>query len=220
MEPAPDDAGLELSPAAPELGGQLLLMTATGSRMRDVPSRPEETVAALAVAPEGHRAVPLRLGPAPPAAPTSELGSHVAVLAGARRRGSADRAIVHTHPDELVVLSHDPSLEGGEDLSERLWRMIPEATLLLREGVGLVSYRPPGSREQAVATAEALSRQPVVVWDRHGAIATGRDLEQAFDRIDAANKAARLYLLSRHAGFEPRGLDEEQLTELRRLFFG
>jgi rhamnulose-1-phosphate aldolase len=220
MEPSPDDPPIELSPAVPELGGQLLLITATGSRLREVRSRPAETVSLLAVASGGHRALPLRLGPGAPPPPTSELGSHVAVLAAAHRDGSGERAIVHTHPDDLIVMSHDPSLSGERELSERLWRMIPEATLLLERGVGLVPYRPPGSPEQALATSDALSRRPVVVWDRHGAIATGRDLEHAFDRIDAADKAARLYLQARRAGFEPRGLDPEHLDELRRRFFG
>jgi rhamnulose-1-phosphate aldolase len=220
MEPDPDDPPIELSPAVPELGGRLLLITATGSRLRDIRSRPGETVSVLAIASGGHRALPLRLGPGAPPPPTSELGSHVAVLAAAQRERTDGRAIVHTHPDELIVMSHDPTLSGERELSERLWRMIPEATLLLEHGVGLVPYRPPGSPEQALATSNALSRRPVVVWDRHGAIATGRDLEHAFDRIDAADKAARLYLQARRAGFEPRGLDPEHLDELRRRFFG
>lgn len=217
----PDDGKLSLSPAVPELAATVLLVTATGSRLREVLARPERTVAVLAISEDGRHAAPLRLSDDPPPPPTSELVSHLAVLAAARRSGrSEQRAIVHTHPDELIVLTHDPSLETEKELTRRLWSMIPEARLLLAEGVGLVHYRPPGSEAQAAATAAALSERPVVLWDRHGAIATGEDLEQAFDRIDAANKAASLYLQARRAGFEPKGLDSREIEELARIFFG
>lgn len=220
LEPDPDERRFELGAHVPELAGTLLLITATGSRLREVAEAPERTVSVLAIAGDGEHAAPLRLGEAPPPPPTSELPSHLAIHAANRRVGSRDRAIVHTHPDELVVLTHDPALEGEEQLTRRLWSMIPEARLLLADGVGLVDYRPPGSDEQARATAAALSRRPIVLWDRHGAIAVGEDLEQAFDRIDAATKAARLYLLCRRAGFEPKGLNSEQLADLERRFFG
>lgn len=213
-------ADIPLDPVVPELAGRVLLVTATGARMRDIGVCPARHIAALALHDGGRLAAPLPIAGEASPAPTSEMTSHLAVHASLRRRQARERAVVHTHPDELIVLSHDPSLQGSEDLTRRLWRMIPEALYLLPEGVGLVPYQAPGSRAQGAATAAALERHPIAVWSRHGAVATGEDMEQAFDRIDAANKAAHLYLEARRAGFEPAGLSDAQVTELRRVFFG
>jgi rhamnulose-1-phosphate aldolase len=51
-------------------------------------------------------------------------------------------------------------------------------------------------------------------------VAVGRDLFEAFDLVDTADKAAEIYLLCRGAGQEPQGLSPEQLAELARRFGG
>jgi len=55
-----------------------------------------------------------------------------------------------------------------------------------------------------------------VVWEKHAPFAVGDDLLAAFDLIDAINKSAALYLACRTAGFQPRGLSEQQIAALRK----
>jgi rhamnulose-1-phosphate aldolase len=66
-----------------------------------------------------------------------------------------------------------------------------------------------------VATARATARHAVVLWEKHGATVVGDDLLSAFDLLDAINKSAVLYLACRTAGYQPRGLTEQQIAALR-----
>ena len=52
----------------------------------------------------------------------------------------------------------------------------------------------------------------------HGCLAVARDPGTAFDLVDTLNKAARMYLACRAAGFEPRGLSAEELADLVAAF--
>jgi rhamnulose-1-phosphate aldolase len=46
----------------------------------------------------------------------------------------------------------------------------------------------------------------------------GEDIQAAFDVVDVMNKSAQLYLLCRSAGYDPSGLSETQITELKKKF--
>ena len=66
------------------------------------------------------------------------------------------------------------------------------------------------------ATAKAILRHRLVLWEKHGATAVGEDLLAAFDLLDAINKSAALHLACRTAAFQPRGLTEQQIAALRK----
>ncbi len=97
--------------------------------------------------------------------------------------------------------------------------MNPETKIIIRKGVGLVPYRVPGSDELAQATIKALEKHNVVLWEKHGCIAIGADVLEAFDRVDILNKAARIFFMCKNAGLDPEGLSDAQLDELERLFW-
>ena len=59
-----------------------------------------------------------------------------------------------------------------------------------------------------------LPHRDVVLWEKHGALATGEDVEKAFDYLDVANKGAKMYLMAKAAGFEPAGLSDSQIKGL------
>jgi len=197
----------------PELAGRALWVSATGSRMRDVARAPHEHCGIIRIASDG-ATFGVAWGP-PGFAPTSELPTHLAVHATLRRRGAGERAVLHSHPTELIALTHLPALTE-ERLNRLLWSMTPETVVLAPDGVALLPYLPPGSAEVGQATAAALQRRPLVLWEKHGATAVGDDLLAAFDLLDAINKSATLYLACRTAGFQPRGLTEQQIAALRR----
>jgi rhamnulose-1-phosphate aldolase len=202
-----------------ELAGRRLLVTAAGSRMRDLAREPDVGCGVLQVAGDGAGCVVVWSGaPEGRFVPTSELPSHLAIHAALRRRGSPHRAVVHTHPTELLVLSHDPRLIEESRLNRALWAMHPEAVVVVPRGVGVVPYVLPGTAEQGRAAGAAMEAHDVALWAKHGAVAAGADFADAFDQLDTVNTAARMLLLCRAAGYEPEGLSDAEVEELRRAY--
>ena len=77
----------------------------------------------------------------------------------------------------------------------------------------------PGSEDLAIATERVvLEGHKVAVWQFHGCLALGAGPADAFDRIDTANKAARVALQCRAAGHRVGGLGPSELAELERIF--
>ena len=196
----------------PELAGRAYWVSATGSRMRDLARAPQESCGLIRIASDG-ATYGVAWGPSS-FVPTSELPTHLAVHASLRRRGAAGRAVLHSHPTELIALTHLPALTQ-ERLNGLLWSMTPETVARAPVGVALAPYLPPGAAEIGAAPAGTGARHAIVLWEKHGAFAVGDDLLSAFDLLDAINKSAVLYLACRTAGFQPRGLSEQQIAALR-----
>ncbi len=152
-------------------------------------------------------------------APTSEFISHIKILVAKRKAGSPHRAVVHTHPLELIALSHHPEIAKSSDLfTYTCWKMLPEVRAFVPRGIGVVPYCLPSSEEMADKTTDVLMTNDVAIWEKHGATASGGDVLQAFDAIDVANKGAKLYLMCLAAGYEPEGVSQENMDILKREF--
>jgi len=203
----------------PELAGRSFLITTTGARLREIGDHNSRTLLLLRIEEEldGYRVL---WGEAAKNHPTSELPVHLEVHGFLRKSSSRHRAVVHTHPTHLIALTHIESIAREERLNQLLWAMHPEVKVVLADGVGFARYRCPGSQELATATVQALSDHRLCLWEKHGCVALGRDVLEAFDLIDTANKAAEIYLLCRATGQEPQGLSADQLDELERTFGG
>ena len=150
--------------------------------------------------------------------PTSELPAHLSVhdyLIGA---GRLERAVVHTHPIELVAMTHNPEFLGKDVLTRLLWSMIPETRAFCPKGLGIVPYTLPGSQELADRTIALLDDYDVVMWTKHGALAIGTDLIEAFDQIDVLSKSAKIYESARSMGFVPTGMSDAEMQELKEVF--
>ena len=208
-----------LGAASPELAGRCLLVTGAGSRMRDVALAPETWCGVLRFSDDGAAYSATRHDRDGAAfTPTSELPSHLAIHAALRRRGAPALAIVHTHPTELLALSHDRRIQSEAQLNQLLWAMHPEAVVVVPGGIGVGPYILPGTLEQGLAAGAAMERHDVALWKKHGAVAAGATFAEAFDLLDTMNEAARLLLLCRAAGYEPEGLTDAQVEELRRAY--
>jgi rhamnulose-1-phosphate aldolase len=206
-----------LGAAFAELAGRELLVTAAGSRMRDVAREPEAGCGVLRFSDDGAAYAVIWPGGAG-FIPTSELPSHLAIHATLRRRGAASRAVVHTHPTELLALSLEPGIADPGRFDRLLWSLHPETVVVVPSGVAIVPYFRPGTVEQGSAAGRAMEAHDVALWLKHGAVAVGEDFEAAFDLLDTVNKAARLYLLCRSAAIAPEGLSDVQVEELRRAY--
>lgn len=201
-----------------ELAGRAFLVTSTGGRFREIERRPERNVVLVRVTEDlvGYQVLWGGTGAACQA--TSEFVSHLKIHGLMRRRNLPQRAVLHTHPTEVIALSHMPLFCQAENLNRMLWGMHPEVKVVLPEGVGVAPYRLPGTVDLADATMDALVGHRLVVWEKHGCVAIGKTALDAFDLIDTVGKAAQIFFLCRSAGAEPTGLDSSQLDDIEEAF--
>jgi len=150
--------------------------------------------------------------------PTSELPSHLSVHNYLIGKGSPYKASLHTHPIELVAMSHSRKFLGKDVLTNILWSMIPETKAFCPRGLGIVPYKLPSSIELANATLKELDDYDVVMWEKHGVFAVGDDIMEAFDMVDTLSKSAKIYIDCKSMGFEPEGMSEEQMKEMTVAF--
>ena len=154
-----------------------------------------------------------------PVMPTSELPSHLSVHNYLIAKGSPYKASLHTHPIELVAMTHHRPFLEKDVLTKLLWSMIPETRAFCPRGLGIVPYMLPGSVALADATIRTLDdNYDVVMWEKHGVFAVDTDIMSAFDQVDVLNKAAQIYMSARSMGFEPEGMSEAQMKELSEAF--
>jgi rhamnulose-1-phosphate aldolase len=150
--------------------------------------------------------------------PTSELPSHLSIHNYLKAGGNYKSVVLHTHPTELIALTHCPPFDDAVKLSHMLWSMIPETIVLVPRGLGIVPYTLTGTTQLAGETIRHLKNHDVVMWEKHGTLAVGDDIGHCFDLIDTLTKSAKIFLSAKTAGLEPRGLNNEQLKGLADKF--
>ena len=199
----------------PRLKGTYFYCKGTGRRMRDLARWPMDNGSIIRILDNCSEYV---IVADKPVAPTSELPSHLSVHARMIETGSPYNATVHTHPIELVAMSHHRPFLEKDVLTKLLWSMIPETKAFCPLGLGIAPYFAPGSKQLAEATLRELEDYDVVLWEKHGVFAKGLDAMDAFDQIDVLSKSAKIYLSARAMGFTPEGMSDGQLQEMTRLF--
>ena len=199
----------------PALKGCYFYCKGTGKRMRDLARWPMDNGSVIRILDDCASYVIIA---DKAVMPTSELPSHLTVHAHLIESGSPYRATVHTHPIELVAMSHKREFLGKDVLTKILWSMIPETKAFCPLGLGIVPYTLPGSNELADATLRELEDYDVVMWEKHGVFAKGLDVMDAFDQIDVLSKSAKIYINARAMGFVPEGMSDEQMKEMTRAF--
>lgn len=176
----------------PHLRGCWFYCKGTGRRMRDLARDPMANGSVIRILDDCAR---YEIVADQPVAPTSELPSHLAVHDWLLAGGPPYRVVLHTHPTELVALSHLSRWLEKDAATQLLWSMIPETRLFCPRGLGIVPYAEPGSQALAEATLQAFEEgHDVVLWEKHGVLAVDTDIIDAFDQVDVLNKAAQIYL--------------------------
>ena len=199
-----------------EAAGLVIFVSGTGERLRDLIKTPEKAGCIIVVESnaQGYHIVWGGAG-RPDIRPTSEFLTHIAIHLFNIQAGNNHRCVVHTHPVELIALSHHKLFGHDQDaLNKALWSMLPEIRLFIPKGVFLAPYKLPGSQALADITVKGLKNHSVILWAKHGALATGIDASEAFDYIDVANKGAEIYLKCLQAGFVPEGMSDEEMKGL------
>lgn len=199
----------------PLLKGTFFYVKGTGKRMRDLARWPMQNGSIIRI---GDDCESYEIIADEPVMPTSELPSHLAMQNYLIETGSRYKATLHTHPIELVAMSHNRRFLEPGVMTRTLWSMIPETLAFAPLGLGIVPYELPGSIRLAEATLEQIKHYDVVLWEKHGVCAVGLDIMDAFDQIDVLNKAAIIYMNARSMGFEPEGMTDEAMKEIQDVF--
>jgi rhamnulose-1-phosphate aldolase len=177
-----------------------LLTSVSGSLMRQIMKKPEKGLCLVNFSENSEPGIiPLTKHKHPPS-PTSEFASHLLIHQTLLKHRPDHKAVLHTHPAEIIALSQIEKLRSQEAINDELYAILPELRIYLPEGIAFVPYHESGSMELAKASAEAMKDFRVAIWEKHGIIATGSKLEEAFDAIDLVAKAARIWFLIRAAG--------------------
>ncbi|MBP8778017.1 MAG: rhamnulose-1-phosphate aldolase [Bacteroidaceae bacterium] len=198
------------------LASNYFFVTGTGRRMRYVSSSPMDNGAIIRINAAGDA---YDIIADQDVAPTSELPSHLSMhnyMRGVKKQNT--KVVCHTHPTDLIALTHIKQFLVPGVLGRMLWSMIPETRIIVPRGVGIVPYNVPGTMELANATIAQLATHDVVMWEKHGCLAVGEDVIETFDMIDTLSKSAQIYFYAKQAGFEPEGMADAELDELVPIF--
>jgi len=193
------------------LKGAYFFCKGTNRRMRDLARAPMDNGAVIRVLDDCSS---YEIVADNPVKPTSELPSHLSIHNMFIEKGSSYRAVLHTHPIELIAMSHNPEFLKKDKLSYLLWSMIPETRAFCPRGLGIVPYALPGSFDLANTTLKELQDYDVVIWEKHGVCSVSENIIEAFDMVDTLSKSAQIYLTAKAMGFEPQGMTMQQMEEL------
>jgi rhamnulose-1-phosphate aldolase len=185
--------------------------------MRDLARKPEENICFIRINETGNEYQQYCSGQADPnLQPTSELPTHLAVHDMFVKKNRDSRVVLHTHAIEIIALTQNHQFKSKESLNRILWGMHPETVLFMPEGVGFLPFNLPGTEKIAQATRKEFERHQAVIWEKHGVLSTGKNVIEAFDTIDILMKSAKIWFKCRNAGFEPEGLSDTQIEEIRK----
>lgn len=203
-----------LNRSSKELSGNFILMSASGSRMNDLAQDPLQNSVVIKIDEEGNSFKLLNTG-SRELRPTSEILAHLAIHEFLVNENKGKSAVLHTHVDELIAISHHPLFNNEQQFNKLLYSMNTELIIGVPGGVGAVPFEIPGSEEIGKASVEALKSHQVILWEKHGVLAVGNSLLNCLDQIEMVTKAAKIFFLCSNAGFVPEGLTEDQLQRLR-----
>ena len=121
------------------------------------------------------------------ARPSSEIEMHRVCYAG-----RADiQAVVHAHPPVATGLA-----TAGKPLPANI---LPELPVVVGP-VALVPYARPGTQALGAAMAPLLSGHEVFLLSNHGVTSVGTTLDEAVQRLESVEQAARIYFVAQLMG--------------------
>jgi rhamnulose-1-phosphate aldolase len=212
---------IPLSGKYPDLARALFLVSGTGTRMREMADNPMGYVCFVYVGDSGSD-YHLIAGNQDegPVKPTSELATHLGIQRLLIQQKSTAKVVLHAHVTELIALTQLPAFKTEEAINALFWSMHPETMLFVPEGIGFIPYTIPGTETIARATLQELGRHKAIIWEKHGCIAVGANLTEAFDILDILAKSAKIYFLCKSTGIDPEGLSTAQTDTLRTYYSG
>ena len=196
------------------LAGEYLLISGSGTRSRDIATRPDKDMGLYVVSEDGKSYQWI----AGNDRPTSEMPSHCAIQNEFISSRPDYKAIIHTHPPRLIALTHVAEFKDSKYLSDVILGLQSEARIQLPEGIGHLPLQVPGSLELGILSAEEIKYRNVILWHMHGALAIGKSLHHALDQLEVVEKAAEIYWTLSAAGKSTKGMEKEDLLKSMEYF--
>lgn len=209
-----EDEHIKLPIEVPHIAGQVILLSGSGTRARDIGVDAEPHMGLYKIADDGQHYGWI----AGNQYPSMELPAHFAIHNALEKHRPGDKAILHTHPASLIALCHVPGFDNSKTISDTILSLQSEARLILPEGIGFVEHELPGSLKLGLRSAEQLTRHHLVLWQYHGLLATGETLAGAFDKLEVFEKSAQVYWKLRAAGIDSIGIPETQTRHTLEAF--
>ncbi len=201
----------------PNLANEFFVVSGSGRFLRNIELLPEKNIGVIKLDSKGEK-YQVIWGFESNTKPTSELRAHLNIHAIRKEKsGGLERAVIHTHAPYLISLTYNEDLDSKK-LSRLIWEMHTECSVVFPEGIGHLKWMMPGTNEIAEASAKLFEQFRIIVWDRHGVLASGRNLDGAFGLIDTAEKVATIYMRAKAAGGVTRPLTRETILSVAKQF--
>lgn len=204
---------LEGIPAS--LRGRSLLITASGSCMRDLHKDPEHLMGIVRIPEQGdcyEMAAGLK-----GRKPTFDLAVHLAVHDVRLACDPAHRAVMHNHPPAVTAMT----LALGPDeraITRALWGSLTEAVKFFPEGIGVTSWQPVGLGGIVEESLAKMRDHHVVLWPYHGTLTAGSSVKDVFCLLETVEKCADMWLRAQAAGGAAFGIDDAGLRASAEVF--
>lgn len=122
------------------------------------------------------------------------------------RRRQDVKAVVHTHPVYATAFAL-----AGKNLPDNY---LIESRMMLGR-TALADYAAPGTPALAAAAARYAEECNAILLRNHGALTLGKNLMDAFQKMEVMESIAKTIILSRLIG-EPEPISEENMAAMRR----
>ncbi|KXT78503.1 rhamnulose-1-phosphate aldolase [Streptococcus sp. DD13] len=191
--------------------GQYILITATFSHFRVLHHQPEVDSGIIRLTENGYQVV---AGFVTGKKPTSEIFMHILAQASRMEQNQDQRVVIHNHATNIVIYSLLQNITS-RSLTMDLWSVLTESIVVFPDGLAVLPWEVPGTKEIGLETARELKGHRMVVWGKHGVLATGTSYQDCFGLIETADKAAHIALeLKRISGkdiYENNVLSQDNL---------
>ena len=212
----PHSQRIDLPVAVPGLVGKSIVVTGSGTRLRDLLKDPYGNTGLLRVEQQGKTAVLLTSPRKNFNRLTSELNTHLSL----HQREFADNkvtvnAVVHAQPLHLTYLSSIPEYQDSRRFSEAICRWQPEMLLVFPHGILFLPFKVPNSDDLMDATRNADAAHKLIVWAKHGVIAvSNQSPAKALDLIEYAEAGARYEYLNQVNNNRAAGLTTGEIKDI------
>jgi rhamnulose-1-phosphate aldolase len=208
---------LPLDFPVPELANQYFIVTGSGKYFKNVKTNPENCLGIIQVNEDG-TAIHILWGLSNGGVPTSELPSHFMSHIARLKVDPKHRIIMHTHATNIIAMTFNHDLDE-KVFTKTLWQMCTECIVVFPDGVGVLPWMIPGTKEIGIKTAEKMKESRLVVWPHHGIFGAGTIMDETFGLIETAEKAAQIYtLINAHQGGIKQVITDQELYDLAQAF--
>ena len=197
----------------PHLASGWLIITTSGSRLRDIANSMTTTLCLVKIHKNGTTGT---LFSANPTLPSSEWNTHLAVHQDQVFHHMLDfHSVLHAQPFHLTYLSHRQEYSDFSILNRNLLRWQPETILNFPEGIGIIPFMVPGSNQLMEASVVSLRDHKAILWQRHGIVTRSNlGLVKAADLVEYAETAARYEVINLQCGNPSNGLSSDELKKI------